>query len=685
MKTHLHLIFYILFICFGVTVSNAQINYSQGFEDFDSDWNGDFEEDWWYVCSGDANLYGNFYVYDGEDAYPAETISPSIGNSNGLEVTLSYSYKLLDWNTEDALPNSPAWGSFTLEYGSSATGPWTLVETVNPSNHVVSSSCATRTVTFTPPAGEVYLRIYAEPGAVPGPDEYIDVIIIIDDVTAIQADMECTGAPAVAETVSSTVYACDTADINLSLSPAYSVSGLTYQWQYSTDGETFTDVAEGGDMATYSAVQTENTWYRAVVTCSGSGEFTASTPIQVVQSGMPCYCDVDFDSGTEPITYVEFAGIENTSSVDTSSPGMEDFTGMAPGEVSLGEEYTVVVEGNTNGSYENYLTVFIDFNHNGDFSDEGESFEIGFLDSSTGEDGQQVTGTIAIPADAMTGITFMRVFKSYDVYTSDPCSSEDAVGYGQVEDYLLNITCGTEAPVADVIQYFCTSGVVADLMAEGDSVVWYNAAEDGDMLAETDVLVDGTTYYAAQVPDGGCESEMRTAVMAMVTVVSAPTGVSEQSFDVDPDLLVYPTLAEIEVTVEEGAVVNWYASEEDALAGENALSGDTIVDANATYYITQTVDGCESAPFAVGVILGNESFAFGTFKYYPNPVSNVLNMSYTNTITGIEVYNLVGQRVIEKSYTQNEVQLDMSQLTAGTYMVKVITVDASSTIKVVKQ
>ncbi|KGO81881.1 hypothetical protein Q763_06330 [Flavobacterium beibuense F44-8] len=685
MKTHLRLIFYVLSFFAMLSYSGkvyAQIDYNDNFEDYLYDWDSyDFDYYSLVPCEGDLSFVTNLYTSFTE----AEIVSPSLGISNGYETTLSFEYKIMDYAgfVDPTVPtaNSDNWGSIEFYYSTSETGPFTLIHTIDTDNHIESVDCATQTVTFTPAEGEeVFVKILAQIG-----DTSNDFYIIIDSFSVVQDLPACTGAPAVADAVSSTVYACDTADINLSLSPAYSASGLAYQWQYSTDGEIFTDVAEGGDMATYSAVQTETTWYRAVVTCTDSDESATSTPVQVVQSGIPCYCDVDFDSGTEPITYVEFAGIENSSSVDTSSPGMEDFTGMAPGEVSLGEEYTIVVEGNTNGSYENYLTVFIDFNHNGDFSDEGESFEIGFLDSSTGEDGQQVTGTIAIPADAMSGITFMRVFKSYDVYTSDPCSSEDALGYGQVEDYLLNITCGTEAPVADVVQYFCTSGVVADLMAEGDTIVWYNAAEDGDMLAETDVLVDGTTYYAAQVPDGGCESEMRTAVIAMVTVVSAPTGVSEQSFDVDPDLLVYPTLAEIEVTVEEGAVVNWYASEEDALAGENALSGDTIVDANATYYITQTVDGCESAPFAVGVILGNESFAFGTFKYYPNPVSNVLNMSYTNTITGVEVYNLVGQRVIEKSYTQNEVQLDMSQLTAGTYMVKVITVDASSTIKVVKQ
>ena len=59
---------------------------------------------------------------------------------------------------------------------------------------------------------------------------------------------------------------------------------------------------------------------------------------------------------------------------------------------------------------------------------------------STGLDAIQATGDIEVPEDALEGLTYMRVFKSYDTYTTDPCSSEDAYGYGQVEDYLVNVT-----------------------------------------------------------------------------------------------------------------------------------------------------------------------------------------------------------------------------------------------------
>lgn len=66
-------------------------------------------------------------------------------------------------------------------------------------------------------------------------------------------------------------------------------------------------------------------------------------------------------------------------------------------EVSLGETYEITLEGDTSGNWENYFTVFIDWNQNGILDDAGEVYEIGFIANSTGTDGQNVTGNIEVP------------------------------------------------------------------------------------------------------------------------------------------------------------------------------------------------------------------------------------------------------------------------------------------------
>ncbi len=83
------------------------------------------------------------------------------------------------------------WGNFTVEYGSSDSGPWTLLQTVNNANHVSSEDCAVKTATFTPPVGTaVYLKIVATPGTVPD----TDINIYLDDMSVIQ-DLPPCAAP----------------------------------------------------------------------------------------------------------------------------------------------------------------------------------------------------------------------------------------------------------------------------------------------------------------------------------------------------------------------------------------------------------------------------------------------------------------------------------------------------------
>lgn len=85
-------------------------------------------------------------------------------------------------------------------------------------------------------------------------------------------------------------------------------------------------------------------------------------------------------------------------------------------------------------------------------------------------------------------------------------------------------------------------------------------------------------------------------------------------------------------------------------------------------------------------LLANESFQNSEgFKVYPNPVKNLLNLSYNKNITNVAVYNLLGQQVIAKSTNANLSQIDMSHLVSGTYFVKVTADNQTKTIKVVKE
>ncbi len=79
------------------------------------------------------------------------------------------------------------------------------------------------------------------------------------------------------------------------------------------------------------------------------------------------------------------------------------------------------------------------------------------------------------------------------------------------------------------------------------------------------------------------------------------------------------------------------------------------------------------------------SFESEKFKSYPNPVQDILNLTYDKNISNMVVFNLLGQEVITKSINANQSQIDMSHLTSGTYMVKVTAGETVKTLKVIKQ
>jgi hypothetical protein len=83
--------------------------------------------------------------------------------------------------------------------------------------------------------------------------------------------------------------------------------------------------------------------------------------------------------------------------------------------------------------------------------------------------------------------------------------------------------------------------------------------------------------------------------------------------------------------------------------------------------------------------LSNEEFDGSNFIAYPNPVKDVLNLSYTSEITAVRVLNLLGQEVISQEVNTTSTQIDMSHLSTGTYIVNVTVGDSIKVIKVVKQ
>lgn len=89
---------------------------------------------------------------------------------------------------------------------------------------------------------------------------------------------------------------------------------------------------------------------------------------------------------------------------------------------------------------------------------------------------------------------------------------------------------------------------------------------------------------------------------------------------------------------------------------------------------------------SVQTALATTGFDNNSFSLYPNPVKDILNIGYSKAIKSVAVYNMLGQEVAAKATDITMTQINMSNLSKGTYLVKVVAEDsATKTIKIVKE
>lgn len=143
-------------------------------------------------------------------------------------------------------------------------------------------------------------------------------------------------------------------------------------------------------------------------------------------------------------------------------------------------------------------------------------------------------------------------------------------------------------------QSFCNAAQVSDLIATGTGTInWYDVATGGAPLSSTQNLVTGN-YFVSQTT-GTCESE-RTSVNVIINSTPIPVVNANQTYDANA------TVASLVAT---GNNLKWYSLAE----GGTELSSSTLL-TSATYYVSQTNDGCESSRVSVNVTINGGSLHF---------------------------------------------------------------------------
>jgi hypothetical protein len=138
-------------------------------------------------------------------------------------------------------------------------------------------------------------------------------------------------------------------------------------------------------------------------------------------------------------------------------------------------------------------------------------------------------------------------------------------------------------PTTDLVQSICSSGTVADLQAEGDSIKWYASANAENVLASQTLLISGSYYVSNTI--NSCES---SKIEVVVIVISSPEVVPQTFCSSDN-----PTVSNL---IPNGTSIKWST---EATGGEPLEP--TILLRARNYYVSQTIDNCETLRTQVAV------------------------------------------------------------------------------------
>lgn len=144
------------------------------------------------------------------------------------------------------------------------------------------------------------------------------------------------------------------------------------------------------------------------------------------------------------------------------------------------------------------------------------------------------------------------------------------------------------APTTIDQQSFCKkeSKTLNDIQITGQNIKWYDTGFSAAALPNSTLLENNRTYYASQTI--GCESD-RTPILVKIHNTPLPAGNNNQQFCTND----IATFEDIAIT---GIALKWY----DSPVNGNILLETTLL-GNQTYYVTQTLDNCESERLAITV------------------------------------------------------------------------------------
>lgn len=113
-----------------------------------------------------------------------------------------------------------------------------------------------------------------------------------------------------------------------------------------------------------------------------------------------------------------------------------------------------------------------------------------------------------------------------------------------------------------------------------------------------------------------------------------------------------------------------------------------VSDGTSTYIIMiEGYDDTKAGNFQLGItceILGTQDNQLQQVALYPNPVTDVLQISAKTEINSVVIFNINGQQLLSKDLNSMHGEIDLSAFSTGIYFARVTANSATETFKIVK-
>ena|GEM_PF-33339 len=194
---------------------------------------------------------------------------------------------------------------------------------------------------------------------------------------------------------------------------------------------------------------------------------------------------------------------------------------------------------------------------------------------------------------------------------------------------VVNIIATPAAPTVTSPVTYCQNSTAVPLTATGSNLLWYTVPTGGTGSATaptpSTTTVGSTTYYVSQTVNG-CEGPRASIVVTINAIPAAPTVTSPVNYCQNS------TAAPLTAT---GSNLLWYTVPTGGTGSATAPTPSTTTVGSTTYYVSQTVNGCESPRASITVNVNAIPAAPGVsspISYCQNATAVPLTATGTNLL-----------------------------------------------------